>query len=144
MPMRKSLNAEIAIGFLVASVFWIGVVAWQSSYSPNENEKHQCEESARKSGQKSEECKTIWERTTSDPVALFTFGIFIFTTVLAVSTGFLWAATRDTARAGRRAAEISERALIDLERVYIFVEKIAELSTSKYSGQFRLKSKLPI
>jgi hypothetical protein len=87
MPMRKSLNAEIAIGFLVASVFWIGVVAWQSSYSPNENEKHQCEESARKSGQKSEECKTIWERTTTDPVAFFTFWLVISTVGLWVATG---------------------------------------------------------
>ena len=116
----------------------------RASDAPTDHQKQECYDAAQKSGRKAEECKIIWERTTSDPVALFTFGIFIFTTVLAVSTGFLWAATRDTARAGRRAAEISERTLIDLERAYIFVEKIAELSASKYSGQFRLKSKLPI
>jgi hypothetical protein len=84
--MRRLLNPELALGFLIATVLWIGILGWQASYAPTDSEKRQCEETAAKSGHKTEECKTLWERTTADPVAFFTF-------VLSVSTIGLWVVT---------------------------------------------------
>lgn len=84
--MWKWLNPEIALGLLVATVFWTGVLGWQAAYTPTERIKNECYEAAQKSGHKTEECKSLWERTTSDPVALFTF-------VLSVSTIGLWLVT---------------------------------------------------
>src|ERR1700732_188097 len=69
--MRRLLNPEIALGFLAATVLWIGVLGWRASYAPTDSEKRQCEETARNGGFKAEECKSIWERTTTDPVAFF-------------------------------------------------------------------------
>jgi hypothetical protein len=84
--MGKWINPEIALGFLLASMFWACVLGWQAAYAPTERIKNECYEAAQKSGHKTEECKSLWERTTSDPVALFTF-------VLSVSTIGLWAVT---------------------------------------------------
>jgi hypothetical protein len=113
--MLKWLNPEIALGVLLATVLWTGVLGWQAAYAPTEREKQECYEAAKKSGHKTEECKTIWERTTSDPVALFTFGIFIFTAVLGISTMFLWSATKAAAVAGKVAAEHIPK----VERAYL-------------------------
>jgi hypothetical protein len=88
----KLANPEIAFGFLIATVFWIGVLGWQAAYTPSEMEKHQCEESAHKAGHKTEECKTFWERTTTDPVAFFTFWLVVSTIGLGISTCLLWVA----------------------------------------------------
>jgi hypothetical protein len=101
--LRKLLgfaNPGIAFGFALASVFWVAVLGWQAAYAPSEVEKRQCEEAAHKSGFKSEECKTIWERTTTDPVAFFTFWLVVFTGGLGVSTVMLW-------RAGERQIELA-------------------------------------
>jgi hypothetical protein len=94
--LRKS---EIGVGFILATIFWIGVLGWQAAYAPTEIEKRQCEETAAKSGHKTEECKTLWERTTSDPVAFFTFWRVVFTGGLTVSIVLLW-------RAGERQIEL--------------------------------------
>ena len=91
--MLRKLNPEICLGFLTASLFWIGVVIWQSSYTPTEKQKDECYETAKKIGLKVDECKTFLEKTTSDPVALFTLA-------LAVSTLGLWFATITLYRAG--------------------------------------------
>jgi hypothetical protein len=80
------LNPEIVIGFLCASIFWTFVLGWQAAYAPTDLEKQECRESANKAGYKTEECKSLWERTTSDPVAFFTL-------VLSISTIGLWIAT---------------------------------------------------
>jgi len=90
--LLKLLNAEIVFGFLIATVFWIGILGWQAAYAPSEIEKRQCEESARQSGHKAEECKTLWERTTTDPVAFFTFWLVVSTVGLGISTSLLWVA----------------------------------------------------
>jgi hypothetical protein len=90
--LLKLLNPEIGIGFLLASLFWIAVLGWQAAYTPPEIDKQKCYESAEKQGRKSEECKTMWERTTSDPVAFFTFWLVVFTGGLGVSTVMLWLA----------------------------------------------------
>jgi hypothetical protein len=89
----RHLNPEIVFGFLIATVFWIGILGWQAAYAPTEVEKQKCYEAAETAGHKSEECKTLWERTTSDPVAFFTLWLVIFTGVLAVSTIGLWFVT---------------------------------------------------
>src|ERR1700730_18561949 len=123
--MLRRLNPEISLGALLATIFWIGVLGWQSSYSLTEIEKQECQETAKKNGRKAEDCKTLWEKTTSDPVALFTF-------VLAISTIGLWGATVFLYRAGERqiavartaanAADLSARAAIALELPIIRIE----------------------
>ena len=94
--MRK-LNPEISIGFLVATIFWIGVLGWQASYAPTETERQKCHDVAHKS----EECKTLWEKTTTDPVAFFTL-------VLAISTIGLWGATIFLYRAGEKQIKVAQ------------------------------------
>jgi hypothetical protein len=69
----KKPKPEIAVGFFVASIFWIGVVGWQSSYAPTEKQRDECYEAAHKTGYKADECKTFWERTASDPIALILY-----------------------------------------------------------------------
>src|ERR1700682_5933125 len=97
--MRR-LNPEIALGFWIATLLWIGVLGWQASYAPTDGEKRQCEETGTKSGHKTEERKTLWEKTTTDPVAFFTFWLVVFTGVLGASTIMLW-------RAGERQIELT-------------------------------------
>jgi hypothetical protein len=142
----RRLNPEIAFGFLIATLFWIGTLGWQAAYAPPEVEKQKCYEAAQKSGHKSEECKTIWERTTSDPVAFFTFWLVVSTIGLGVSTLMLWGAgerqykllrrtsavqSRDmqasvavadkAATASVQSAKVAEDALFVAQRPYIFV-----------------------
>jgi hypothetical protein len=122
--MLKKLNPEMTIGFLVATLFWFGVVGWETSYSPTEKQKEECYDAAKKTGFKADECKTFWERTTSDPIALFNL-------VLAFSTVGLWVATISLYRAGERqiavaresaeAAKLNAEALISAERAQLFV-----------------------
>jgi hypothetical protein len=84
-------------------------LGWQASYAPTDSEKRQCEEAATKSGHKTEECKTIWERTTTDPVAFFTFWLVVFTGGLGISTVLLWRAGEKQFRHARRSAAIQSR-----------------------------------
>jgi hypothetical protein len=145
--MGRKLNPEIALGFLIATVVWIGVLGWQASYAPPDSEKRQCEEAATKPGQKTEGCKTLWERTTSDPVAFFTFWLVVFTGGLTVSTVLLWragerqieflressatqtsdmrdsiAAAARSADAAQKAAEVAEKSLTSTERAFVFLK----------------------
>jgi hypothetical protein len=46
--------------------------------------------------------------------------IAAFTIILALSTIFLWVATRDAARAGNRTAVVAEQALTKLERAFVY------------------------
>jgi hypothetical protein len=46
--MLRRLNPEIALGFLLATILWAGVLAWQSSYASTEIEKQACYEVAKK------------------------------------------------------------------------------------------------
>lgn len=97
------VRAEIVFGFLIATVFWTGILGWQAAYAPTDAEKQKCYDAAAHSGHKSEECKSLWERTTSDPVAFFTL-------VLAISTIGLWGATIFLYRAGERQFRHARRA----------------------------------
>lgn len=101
----KWLNPEIAFGALLATLFWLSVLGWQSAYAPTEIEKQACQKARNDHGLKTEDCKTVWERTTTDPVALYTFGLLLFTGVLGISTIGLWRQTRKAADAARIAAE---------------------------------------
>jgi hypothetical protein len=105
--MRKA--SEIAVGFALASVLWIGVLGWQASYAPTDSEKRRCEETATKAGHKTEECKTLWQRTTSDPVAFFTFWLVVSTVGLGASTVLLWRAGEKQLRHARRSVAIQSR-----------------------------------
>jgi hypothetical protein len=77
--MLKYRNAELTLGALFGMALLAGVWGWHDSYALTGKQKDECYEAVKKPGQKSDECKTFCEKTTSDPVAFFTL-------VLAVST----------------------------------------------------------
>lgn len=130
--MQRRLNSEITLGALLATIFWIGILGWQASYLPTEMEKQACQEMTKKTDRKADDCKNLWEKTTSDPIAFFTFVLAVSTIGLWVATVFLYragerqiAVSHTAADAAKKSAEVSERALVDLERAYIFVDNIA-------------------
>lgn len=82
---RKLRGYEIILGFLVATVLWAGVLAWQSSQSP--------EQGARSSLTQGPDKHGFWEKAADDPVAYFTLWLVVFTGVLAASTIGLWFVT---------------------------------------------------
>jgi hypothetical protein len=123
--LLRLTNPEIAFGFLIATVFWIAVLGWQAAYAPTEIEKQKCYDTAQQSGHKSEECKSLWERTTSDPVAFFTFWLVIFTAVLGGSTILLYftgekqiSVARQSADAATKAAEAAIAGLLPMVRTH--------------------------
>jgi hypothetical protein len=118
--MLRWVDPKIAIGFLAATLFWICALGWQASYAPTERQKQECQDAAKAGGPKAEECKSFWERTTSDPVAFYTLGVFIFTGVLGISTIFLWQVTRTAADAGK----VSADALMNAERAHVMLESV--------------------
>jgi hypothetical protein len=116
--LKKIINGEIALGFILSTVLWICLLGWATSYAPTNPEKEACYQAAAKSGRSTDECKFFWERTTSDPIALFTL-------VLAVSTIGLWTATIALYYAGerqlRQLKDTAERQL----RAYVFLDMIS-------------------
>ena len=118
--MLKRLNPQFVLAFLVASIFWAGVLGWQASYAPSEKEKQECYEATKKAGRKTEECKTLWEKTTSDPVALFTF-------VLACSTIGLWTVTAGLYFAGEKHIAVARRAAeaaVEANRAWVYIKSV--------------------
>jgi len=97
--------------------FWVGIVGWQSAYSPTEKQKDECYETAHKTGYKTDECKSFWERTTSDPVALFNL-------ILAISTVGLWSATISLYRAAERQFSLGRQEFIATHRPKVIVRFI--------------------
>jgi hypothetical protein len=131
--MSRWIRGELALGFILATCVWIVLVGWLESYTPTEAEKNKCYEQAHQSGHKSEECKTLWERTTTDPVALFTF-------VLAVSTVGLWIATIALYRAGEKQLRHLEGTSRRQLRAYVYVEDVSILyANSEWNPNFRIK-----
>ncbi|WP_454649276.1 hypothetical protein [Bradyrhizobium liaoningense] len=132
------LRAEIVFGFLIATALWAGVLGWQAANALTDAEKQKCYEAADQAHRKTEECKTFWERTTTDPVAFFTLVLAISTIGLWVATILLYRAGEKQSRHARRSAAIqtrdmqasiaaanrsaaaAERALTDLERPWLF------------------------
>jgi hypothetical protein len=103
--LKRWINGEIALGFLLATLLWIAVLGLATSYAPTEVEKKACYDAAKQAGHQTEDCKTFWEKTTSDPVAMFTL-------VLALSTVGLWIATLALYVAGNRHSERQLRAYV--------------------------------
>jgi hypothetical protein len=103
----------------MATVFWTGILGWQAAYTPSEMEKRQCEERGRASNQKTEECKTFWERTTSDPVAFFTFWLVVSTVGLSISTVLLWLAGEKQLRLSSQTAMRQLRAYVTVDSFHI-------------------------
>jgi hypothetical protein len=104
----KLINGEIAFGFFVAGIFWIAAYALLASYTPTTAEKEYCYQAAAKSGHDTQECESFWERTTSDPIALFTL-------VLSFATVGLWAATIWGIRSQKSDTRILQRAYISVK-----------------------------
>jgi len=99
--LDKFRTPEIVLGMLYASALWAGIWGWSDSYAPTDKQKQECYDTTKKLSQKSDECKSFWERTTSDPVALFTL-------VLALSTIGLGVATIGLYRAGQRQLRLAK------------------------------------
>jgi hypothetical protein len=117
--MLRLPRSEIVVGAALASLFWIAVLGWQSSYTPTERQKDECYDAAKKTGYKNEECKTLWERTTSDPIALFNL-------ILAFSTVGLWVATISLYRAGDKQFTLARQEFIATHRPKVIVRFIQE------------------
>lgn len=128
------LKAEIVFGFLIATVFWTAVLGWQAAYAPTVAEKQKCYDAADKSGHKTEECKSIWERTTSDPVAFFTFWLVISTVGLGASTLLLWFAGERQLRHARRSAAIQSR---DMRSSIAVAEEANQLNRENFAASQR-------
>lgn len=79
--------------------------------------------------------ETFWQRTTNDPIALFTFWLVIFTGVLAFSTVGLYRSTKDAALGALKAANVAEMALIGLERPYLYVQITRESGLMEWAGE---------
>jgi hypothetical protein len=101
----KLINGEIAFGFFCSALFWIGVVGWATSYAPNPEKEKACYQAAAKSGYNTEQCKSLWERTATDPVALFTL-------VLSFATIGLWITTLNGIRRQSNETKILQRAYL--------------------------------
>jgi hypothetical protein len=101
--LKRLTNGEFVLAMLVASLFWISVIAWATTYAPTDKQKDACYQSAAKAGRGVDECKSFWEKTTSDPIAAFTL-------VLAVSTVGLWIATIGLYFAGEKQIEVALKA----------------------------------
>ena len=108
-------RGELPLGFLAATVFWLGVVAWGTSYAPSNPQKDACYQAAAKSGRSTSECETFWEKTTSEPVALFTLVLAFSTIGLWVATGGLYVAGKDAIRETRRIGEAQVRAYVHIK-----------------------------
>ena len=104
----KVINGEIAFGFFCSALFWLAVLGWATSYAPDPEKEKACYQAAAKTGHDTEQCKTLWERTTTDPVALFTL-------VLSIATVGLWVATLDGIRRQSNETKILQRAYLGTE-----------------------------
>jgi hypothetical protein len=81
------------------------VVGWATSYAPNPEKEKACYQAAAKSGYNTEQCKSLWERTATDPVALFTL-------VLSFATIGLWITTLNGIRRQSNETKILQRAYL--------------------------------
>jgi hypothetical protein len=142
--MRKWLNPEIVLGFLIATIFWATILGWQAAYAPTEQEKDACNQAAKQTGHKTEECKSLWEKTTTDPVPLFTL-------VLAFSTIGLWVATTALYLAGERQLKlarenadqqsrdmqasiaVAKQSAIDQQRAWLSIKDVSLEHPTKFS-----------
>jgi hypothetical protein len=110
---------RVVIALFACLVIWLAAqsrMSWQHPILSSSEQPHQ-QSATSATGGENQAQNLNWNNWTRDPVAVFTGLLTLFNGLLFVSTIGLWLATRKT-------ASISERALIDLERAYIFVQQI--------------------
>jgi hypothetical protein len=129
--LKRLTNGEFVLAILVASLFWIAVLVWATSYSPTDPEKEACYQAAAKSGHSTEECKSFWEKATSDPIAMFTF-------VLASSTIGLWGATIGLYLAGEKQFRLARDEFVSTHRPKLIVRQF-QLDAPKPDTAIRLR-----
>jgi hypothetical protein len=100
---------------LVVGFGWVDRRSSQLPLLPRSEQQHQQSVSAARN--ENPGSRLDWNNWTHDPIAVFTALLTLFNGLLFVSTIGLWLATR-------KSAGISERALTDLERPYIFFGRI--------------------
>jgi hypothetical protein len=115
--LTKFRTPEMVLGALFASLLWAGIWGWTDSYAPTERQKQECYDAAKKTNQKSDECKTFWEKATSDPIAFFTL-------VLAFSTVGVWVATIGLYFAGKRQLRLAREEFISSNRPLMKVKLV--------------------
>jgi hypothetical protein len=116
--MLKNLRIpEIVLGALLSSLLWTGIWGWTDSYAPTDRQRQECYDAAKVASRKTEECESLWERTTSDPVAFFTF-------VLSISTIGLWAVTVGLYFAGERQLKLARLEFISTHRPRLRIRRI--------------------
>lgn len=93
--------------------------------------------------------KSLWQETTADPIALFTFWIAVLTGVLAFSTIGLWVTAirggRTQARDVRQSLHLAKRSLRATETAANAARKSAEISAaSRKSSEQQLRAYLSV
>jgi hypothetical protein len=116
-PMKQNQRVAIALfACLVAWLMWQSRLSWQHPILPPTEQPHQQTATPATSGENTAQ-NPNWNNWTHDPIAVFTGLLTLFNGLLFVSTIGLWLATR-------KSAGISERALTELERPFVFFRKI--------------------
>jgi hypothetical protein len=130
--LDKFCIPEIVLGALFGAALTGGIWGWTDSYALTDRQKQECYEAAQKSGQKSDECKTFWERTTSDPVAFFTL-------VLAFSTIGLWVVTIGLYLAGERQFRLARKEFLSTHRPRIRIKHVWLMNEFWYDHPLNVK-----
>src|SRR5215470_11139456 len=93
--MFKDIRNAVCLGillcvtvFLISSTYLGNVVPPE----PQHRSQYQTDDGTRPDSLKASE--NLWQKTTSDPLAFFTFCLMIFTAVLAAATLGLWVVTK--------------------------------------------------
>jgi hypothetical protein len=132
--LKRLTNGEFVLAILGASLFWIAVLGWTTSYAPTDPQKDACYQSVAKSGHNVDECKSFWEKATSDPVAAFTC-------VLAISTVGLWIATIGLFFAGERQLKHMKMSGEQQLRAYIGIES-CKVITRDWGNTFTVEVRI--
>jgi hypothetical protein len=114
---------EIFLGaFLAVAVFAMGMLASSTLQPQRAEQQAATNQRTNDEGYSRHEAKSLW--IPEDATGFFTLWIAAFTGILAISTIFLWRATRDAAIVGRAAADaalLNAEALVSAERAQLFV-----------------------
>ena len=109
---RATVLTTIVIAIL--SLFAFAVRSSNTSPYPMPD-LHKADSSEKRADNKNEE--SFWQNPTSDPVALFTFILTVFTAILAWSTYYLWKATQQLVIGAENTSERQLRAYVTLDRI---------------------------
>ena len=120
MPMQMSQAQRAVIALFACLVIWLAWqsrMSWQHPILPSGEYPHQ-QSAAPAPGGENKTQNLNWNNWTRDPIAVFTGLLTLFNGLLFASTIGLWLANRKTAR-------IAERALVDLERPWVLITNAA-------------------